>query len=220
MSNPLLPSQTHTHIVSDIRNFNVVGASPTVNDDANDNYQVNSIWTNTATDVSYICVDNTVGAAIWKTIAPVLVNETRFVDSDYGQAAGTQDELTAAWNNIATAYTTSPSPGTVYVQPGDYAMSATLELRDGVHLFFAEGARVSASGFFMFTDPPASAITVQITGHGVFTVDSLGVLSVQAGSQIIFQGDRFDSGHECTQRIRSCEYDCCSAECRRQVCEY
>lgn len=168
-----------------MRNFQVIGAAPTVNDDANDGYEVNSIWTNTTTDISYICVDNTVGNAIWKTIAPVLINETRFVDIDYGQATGTQDELTAAWNNIATAYSTSPSPGTVYVQPGSYTITLSLQLRDRVNLFFAEGARVSATSVAMFA---AGSVQANITGHGEFSVGDA-VLAVTGSSQIIFQAD-------------------------------
>lgn len=48
-------------------NFNATTA-PTVNDDAGDGYSVNSIWTDTTADVSYICKDATVGAAVWQTL--------------------------------------------------------------------------------------------------------------------------------------------------------
>jgi hypothetical protein len=40
-------------------------ANPTVNDDVTKGYQINALWTNTATDKVYACVDNTVGAAVW-----------------------------------------------------------------------------------------------------------------------------------------------------------
>ncbi|QIG73090.1 putative phage tail fiber protein [Rhizobium phage RHph_N3_19] len=40
---------------------------PAVTDDANDGYAVGSVWVNTTADVVYICVDATVGAAVWLT---------------------------------------------------------------------------------------------------------------------------------------------------------
>jgi hypothetical protein len=39
---------------------------PTVNDDENDNYTVGSRWINTTSDKYFVCVDNTVGAAVWQ----------------------------------------------------------------------------------------------------------------------------------------------------------
>lgn len=40
--------------------------APTVNDDAADGYQVGSIWVDTTADEAYICVDSSIGAAVWK----------------------------------------------------------------------------------------------------------------------------------------------------------
>lgn len=40
-------------------------ADPTVNDDANDGYKVGSRWINTTDDHEFVCVANTVGAAVW-----------------------------------------------------------------------------------------------------------------------------------------------------------
>ncbi len=39
--------------------------APTVTDDADAGYQVGSIWIDTVTDISYLCLDDTAGAAIW-----------------------------------------------------------------------------------------------------------------------------------------------------------
>lgn len=38
---------------------------PTVNDDANDGYLVGTRWINTTDDKAFVCLDNTVGAAVW-----------------------------------------------------------------------------------------------------------------------------------------------------------
>jgi hypothetical protein len=42
--------------------------APTVNDDSGDGYSVNSVWIDTVTDKAYVCLDATVGAAVWKEI--------------------------------------------------------------------------------------------------------------------------------------------------------
>ena len=42
---------------------------PTVNDDSASGYAVNDLWTNTTDDTSWICVDATATAAVWKPIA-------------------------------------------------------------------------------------------------------------------------------------------------------
>lgn len=40
--------------------------APTVNEDAGDGYSVGSRWIDTTADKSYVCVDSTVGAAVWQ----------------------------------------------------------------------------------------------------------------------------------------------------------
>lgn len=45
-------------------NFSATTA-PTVNDDNTQNYEIGSVWVNTLTDVYYVCVDATTGAAVW-----------------------------------------------------------------------------------------------------------------------------------------------------------
>lgn len=43
-------------------------AAPTVNDDSGDGYSPGSFWVNTASDLAYICVDASSGAAVWKQV--------------------------------------------------------------------------------------------------------------------------------------------------------
>ena len=40
--------------------------APTVGDDSGDGYSVGSVWVNVTTDTGYLCVDATLGAAVWK----------------------------------------------------------------------------------------------------------------------------------------------------------
>lgn len=44
--------------------------APTVNDDSSANYSVGSFWCDTTADDAYICLDASVGAAVWKKITP------------------------------------------------------------------------------------------------------------------------------------------------------
>src|SRR5687767_14274118 len=39
--------------------------APTVNDDSGDGYIAGSKWVDTTNDITYICIDNTLGAAVW-----------------------------------------------------------------------------------------------------------------------------------------------------------
>jgi hypothetical protein len=44
--------------------------APTVNEDSNDGYTPGSLWVDTTNDVAYICLDATVGAAVWQRYQP------------------------------------------------------------------------------------------------------------------------------------------------------
>lgn len=50
-------------------NFTAVVA-PTANDDSGDGYDVGSQWIDVLLDDAYICVDDTLTAAVWKKITP------------------------------------------------------------------------------------------------------------------------------------------------------
>jgi hypothetical protein len=49
--------------------------APTVNDDSADGYSVNSVWIDTTNDKAYICLDATVGAAVWQIIGAGLIEQ-------------------------------------------------------------------------------------------------------------------------------------------------
>lgn len=44
--------------------------APTVNEDSGDGYGIGSFWLDTTADDAYICLDDSVGAAVWKKITP------------------------------------------------------------------------------------------------------------------------------------------------------
>ena len=44
---------------------------PSVNDDSSTGYMVGSVWVNTSTNTAYMCVDATVGAAVWEIVTGI-----------------------------------------------------------------------------------------------------------------------------------------------------
>ena len=57
---------TETNIAT--ANYSATSA-PTVNDDSGDGYSIGSWWVNVTADEAYLCVDSTVGAAVWTKIS-------------------------------------------------------------------------------------------------------------------------------------------------------
>ena len=54
--------------VENTKNFASGSADPNINNDSSEGYSIGSIWTNTMDDIAFICLDASVGAAVWKDI--------------------------------------------------------------------------------------------------------------------------------------------------------
>jgi hypothetical protein len=180
MSNPLLPSQTHTHVVQDTRNYRLQGTTaPLPTDGDNLGFNNGSIWIDTNAlpePIAYICVDATFPNAIWQpigdaTVAQVPINRTFFVDAQFGTAGGVPQDLRQPFQTLAQALAAAaPNNGDViYVQPGTYSVATPLTLKDGVQWYFSEGAIVESSGTALFDDASGSVVC-NMSGFGAFTV--------------------------------------------------
>lgn len=93
----------------------VATTAPTINDDSADGYVVGSLWLNVTLDIAYVCLDSTVGAAVWKrmqvwdadldTIAGLTATSDSFMQAK-GSAwssrtvAQVRSDLTIALNNV------------------------------------------------------------------------------------------------------------------------
>lgn len=122
MTNPILPSPTHTHVVSNIRNYNLSATvDPAPTDDAAAGYEIGSVWIVPLTSQVWVCTDATVGSAVWVMAngEPVNINRSDFVDAQFGSASGVRQDLTEPFATLAQgAASASGFPGdTVYVQP-------------------------------------------------------------------------------------------------------
>ena len=68
-----------TNIVVGIKHNFTATAAPTVNDDSGDGYRVGSRWIDVTNDRSYVLLDATLGAAIWRLLHPIV---TVYTSSD------------------------------------------------------------------------------------------------------------------------------------------
>lgn len=67
-----------------LKNHWTGGAAPTINDDSGDGYSVGSWWIDSSNNV-YICLSNTLGAAVWQSLVPVSAlsaNRNRLINGD------------------------------------------------------------------------------------------------------------------------------------------
>ena len=80
--------------------------APTVNDDAGDGYSINSIWIDATNDKAYICLDATVGAAVWKDITGLVSPMTAVGDMIVQGTSVTLNNTDQSGNKIISA---SPS---------------------------------------------------------------------------------------------------------------
>lgn len=87
-------------------------SNPSVNDDSSAGYSAGSIWANTSTNVVYICLDDSVGAADWNRIGPLSIYENVQTDSGLASADNGADTLTLSG---AGGISTSSSGDTVTI---------------------------------------------------------------------------------------------------------
>jgi parallel beta-helix repeat protein len=96
-------------------------SDPGVNDDSSAGYAVGSRWANTSTDNEFVCLDNSIGVAIWKNATSNLVYDA-IVDIN---GAGNYTSVVAAFN---------AGHITVFVKKGTYVESADIVIPEGGNL--------------------------------------------------------------------------------------
>lgn len=76
---------------------------PTVNDDSSKGFKVSSHWVNITNDNAFICVDATLGAAVWRQVDPVtglLNNLNATTDPDADEDSGDGYSIGSRWINV------------------------------------------------------------------------------------------------------------------------
>ncbi len=116
------------------RNNYAAATNPAITDDANDGYDVGSVWINTTADLMYVCVDATVGAAIWEahSSSKEALEPNGFPISD-------DTYTTLVWSNGAKTLTITPVGANyaVYVKGKRFEFS-TPQVKD-ISAVIAEG---------------------------------------------------------------------------------
>lgn len=134
---------------------NVTGTTPpSITNDSSEGYSINSAWYDLTTGTAYVCVDATVGAAVWKKIT---------------NNFGTSDETTG--DVTAVAFKTlryNPTNGTFII-----SMPATAEVGDIVRIknvsASLEFVTISGNGNYI-EDPDESFAVVNqfyLSGDGI-----------------------------------------------------
>ena len=139
----------------------VSASAPTVNDDANDGFTIGSRWVDTTTKQMWVCVDATVGGAVWQNITSILYA------SDGSPTALTAD---AAGNLTAAAALTL---GGTLSTGGNINMGSN-NLRGGANTVDDDAAISITPGYekgviFLFARVGSSADIFALVGYGLTT---------------------------------------------------
>lgn len=120
MSGVLLPSTTHTHKVSDVRNYNLDAiAAPLPTDGASSGYEVGSQWVVQSANAVYECTDANDPNARWQLLNNLVTPETFGAVGD-----GVADDSQAMQDFVNAAQT---QPGNVYAFSNrTYAIATTI----------------------------------------------------------------------------------------------
>lgn len=117
----------------------------------------------------------------------VPINQTVFVDLQYGSALGSREDMTNPFQTLAQGLAAALPFDTVYVQPGTYNEDS-LVLKDNVNWFFSEGSAINGVNGPVFLDLPGG-VTSDIAGYAHITAVN-SVLLMSGPSNIVLRADR------------------------------
>ena len=103
-------------------------SDPTANNDSSNEYYQGSIWLNTITGQWWLCVDDSVGAAIWQSPAEDIVTPSG--DANFFWADGSSSYITVNSNDWAT-YGTAVFVGTDVWVPDTFLVIAQMSNTGG-----------------------------------------------------------------------------------------
>lgn len=128
--------------------------APTANEDSGDGYAVGSTWINVTTDEAYVCLDATVGAAVWENTTATATGDP--VDASY-VVMGLNGTLTAErvlQGSVNQVVVTDNYPG---------SQTVTLSLALGIDAARIGGGNVTST-VFGFLGDVTSYVQAQIDG--------------------------------------------------------
>jgi len=136
-------------------------SDPTTGDDSGDGYSIGSVWLNTTSDKWFMCLDNAVGAAVWKQT--VDLNSTQTLTN---KTLTSPTINSGSFNNINVTSSTVPANG-IYL-PGTNQLGFSTDTTHrgridstGTILWGKTSANFNAAGVEAF---PAGALNLTASG--------------------------------------------------------
>ena len=114
-------------------------AAPTVNEDSGDGYSVGSRWIDTTNDKEYVCLDATVGAAVWTETTMISPWTADLNESGASLANWTQES--GSWSVVSSSFQVTTGAG------GTDRLKFTAQKRQAVLAFQAQVSMVTGGGF-------------------------------------------------------------------------
>ena len=156
--------------------------NPVVGDDSAGGYAVGSYWINTTTDEAFVCLDASVGAAVWS--------------STTAGGGGTTDTAVLYWGNSSVANSTASR----ILDPGYGDRTAPLTSGTSVQRMRIARAGTLRNLFVLHNNPGGSgaAITYTVRVNGTPTIITVGLASTSASgadttnSVVVAAGDIVD----------------------------
>lgn len=145
--------------------------APTVNEDSGDGYGIGSRWLDTTADIEYVCLDATVGAAVWR-------------GTSYDPGAW------ATFSPTLTAVTTNPTLGSGSSSVGRYCQVGKL-VTALIRITFGTSGVNPGSGEYRVALPVTARDADQAIGCAYGFDSSAGTFVVWASSDVLTTTFRF-----------------------------
>lgn len=127
-------------------------SAPTAGDDSGDGYSVGSVWIDVTNDKSYVCVDSTSSAAVWKETSPTVPSHTHAIndlsDVDTATSAPSDNEV-LTWSASGSKWepaTPATAPNLWATVTGDSGTTTASSGTSSLQLAGGDGIDTSISG--------------------------------------------------------------------------
>jgi len=178
--------------------FNSTTSNPTTTDDASAGYEVGSLWVNTTSDSSFICVDSTTSSAVWNNITNPLTTTGDLIYSASGAtpsrlAIGSSGEVLTVSGGVPTwQASTSPTPADTS-KTGNYTATTADEFircdASGGDFTITLYTAASNAGKTLKILNVGSSGLVTIDGDGSETIGGSSQKYISAGQSVYIEAD-------------------------------
>jgi len=135
-------------------------SGPTTGNDLGDGYQVGSVWIDVTNDKSYVLVDSTNSAAVWKETSPTSHSINDLSDVDTATSAPSDNEV-LTWSASGSKWepATGTSPNLWLTVTGDSGTTSANTTTDSLQIAGGEGLNTTVSGDVLTIDGEEATAT-------------------------------------------------------------